>query len=243
MIILESSMKKISIQQPEHMPWLGFLDKVRQVDEVILLDNVQFKKGYFDNRNRIKDASGSIWITIPVKTNKCLNININDVEIDNSQKWGLKCFKQLQCCYGKSKYWNEYSCFFKELYSKKWNKLVDLNITIIKYILDEFGLNKKIILASDMDVKGTSTELLLNICEKRNANVYLSGAFGKEYLEISKFDEKNIKVDFQEFKHPIYEQQFGSFISNMSAVDLLFNYGKDSINIINNNNNNNNPGE
>lgn len=225
-------MKKISIQQPEHLPWLGFWDKVRQVDEVVLLDNVKFKKKYFENRNKIKSAKKPIWLNVPVLTKGNSEIKINEVEIDTSQDWGAKCFKSLERCYMKSKYWGDYFSLFYELYHKEWTNLIDLNLHIIRFLAEEFGINKKFYLASDLKPEGASTELLLDICKKVGADCYLSGANGKKYLKEDLFKNHNIEVEYQNFNHPVYPQLYGDFAAGLSSIDLLFNCGKDSLSII-----------
>ena len=224
-------MKKITIHQPEHLPWLGFWDKVRQVDEVVLLDNVQFEKNYFQNRNKIKSRNGFLWITVPVLMNRSSQ-KINEIKIDNSKNWRRKCWGSIMQCYMKSKYWDDYSLFFNELYQTEWTSLIDLNLHIIRFLADEFGINKKFYLASDLKPEGASTELLLDICEKVGADCYLSGASGKNYLNEDLFKSNNIEVEYQNFNHPVYPQLYGDFVDGLSSIDLLFNCGKDSLSII-----------
>lgn len=224
-------MKKITIHQPEHLPWIGFWDKIRQVNEVVLLDNVQFEKNYFQNRNKIKTHNKSLWITVPVLKNKSSQ-KINEINIDNSKNWGRKCWGSIAQCYMKSKYWDEYYSFFYELYHKEWTKLIDLNLQIIRFLADEFGIKKKFYLASDLKPEGMSTELLLDICKKVGANCYLSGANGKNYLNEDLFENDNIEVEYQNFNHPVYPQLYGDFVAGLSSIDLLFNCGKDSLSII-----------
>lgn len=224
-------MKKITIHQPEHLPWLGFWDKIRQVNEVVLLDNVQFEKNYFQNRNKIKARNGFIWITVPVLKSKSSR-KINEINIDNSKNWRRKCWGSITQCYTKSKYWDEYYSFFYELYHKEWTKLIDLNLQIIRFLAEEFGIKKKFYLASDLKPEGRSTELLLDICKKVEANCYLSGANGKNYLNVDLFKNNKIEVEYQNFNHPVYPQLYGDFVAGLSSIDLLFNCGKDSLSII-----------
>src|SRR5207249_11577269 len=56
----------VTIHQPERLPWLGFFDKIRQADVFVMLDHVQYRKRYFQNRNRIRAEHGAIWLTVPV---------------------------------------------------------------------------------------------------------------------------------------------------------------------------------
>jgi len=222
----------VSIQQPEHLPWLGFFDKVRQVDFVVLLDNVQFKKRYFENRNKIRTKEGWHWLTVPVITKGKYTQLINQVETDNTTHWRKKCWLAIHTHYGKAPFFPKYSSFLEQIYNKQWTYLVDLNEEIIRRIIQELGIQVKIQRASTLGITGKGTDLLLEICQKLNADTYLSGISGKDYLDESKFTELGIKVVYQEFYHPIYTQVYEPFIPCMSIIDLLFNHGDKSLDII-----------
>jgi hypothetical protein len=94
------------------------------------------------------------------------------------------------------------------------------------------GMDAKLLWASDLDVSGSGTELLLSICRQLSAGVYISGTRGRNYLDESKFQQHDIQVEYQDFQHPEYFQVCKPFIPNMSVIDLLFNYGDKSKEII-----------
>jgi hypothetical protein len=223
-------MSTISIHQPGYLPWLGFFDKIARSDVFVLLDDVQFEKNYFDNRNKIKIVDGWGWLTVPVKYK--FGDKLNEVKIDNNQRWAEKHYKALSMNYNKSRYFPEYCQFFKEFYEGNWEKLIDLNVAFINFAVEKLGMKKEIIKSSELDIKEEKSERLLNICKKLKADVYLSGRFGKNYLNEKDFEENNIKVVYQDFKHPAYPQLYGNFIPELSVVDLLLNCGQESLNII-----------
>lgn len=222
----------ITIHQPEHLPWLGFIHKTSMADVMVLLDNVQFRKNYYQHRNKIRISSGFSWITIPIQKHP-LNILINEIKIDNTHKWQKNCWKTLYFNYKKAPYFSRYSRFFEEIYSRSWQFLAELNIKIIKKLLEFFDITTKLIIASELNgVSGKRDDLLLAICKKLGAEKYLSGISGKDYLDIKKFEQAGIKVTFQEFYHPIYRQCYQPFMPCMSSIDLLFNYGEKSKEIL-----------
>lgn len=225
-------MKVVSIQQPEHLPWLGFFDKVRQVDMVVLLDDVQFKKRYFENRNKIRTGNGWQWIGIPVNTKGRYHQNLCDVEVDNTRHWRETAWRALCLNYSKTACWEGYSSFFDNLYQCEWTRLVDFNVEVIKYVTKQLGLETEFLFASQLDVEGKGDKLLVNICRKVGASAYLSGAFGRDYIDESLFAEAGIALEYQDFRHPTYRQVYQPFLPNMSTVDLLFNEGPKSITII-----------
>ena len=224
----------VTIHQPEHLPWLGFFDKARQVDVFVMLDHVQYRRRYFQNRNRIPTTQGSVWLTVPVLVKGKYDQPINEVRIDNegNPRWREKCWNSIVHNYKKAPYFHDHAPFFEGLYQKDWDRLVDLNEAIIRYLLTAFSIDVKVVASSELNVQGQRGELLLDICKKLGAPVYLSGISGREYLDLKMFADAGIEVRFQEFHHPIYEQAYEPFIPCMSAIDLLFNYGPASLDVI-----------
>lgn len=219
------------------MPWLGFFDRIRKSDLFVILDDVGYQKNGFINRNKIKTANGWQWITVPV-LGRSPNQKINEVLVDNKQNWGNDHWKAVNFNYSKAPYFKKYAGFFDELFKKEWIKIADLDIYLIKSIIDFLGLKTKIAVSSDLEIGELKTERLVSICKKFGADTYLSGPGGKGYMNLEQFEKENIKVVFQDFNHPEYEQQFMNygFAPNLSIIDLLFNYGEKSRDMISGNN-------
>lgn len=224
--------KIISIQQPECFPWLGFFDKIRQVDEVIFLDNVQFKKRYFENRNRIRTFQGSMWLNVPVLSKGRYTQKIMDVEIDNSQNWQRDITLALTLNYKKTPFWSDFGLELIDTISKPVVRLVDFNLSIIQLLAKRLGLTLKSMLASQLETQSNGSELIVEICKKVQATQYLSGRDGRNYLNLEDFKHSGIQVQFQEFNHPQYLQFHGGFESAMSTIDLYFNHGPKSLEVI-----------
>lgn len=220
----------ITIHQPQYLPWLGYLDKIDKADIFVILDNVQFKKNEWQNRNRIKTAQGWQWITVPVLFR--FPEKINEVRINNKTNWSRKHLQALITNYSQSIYFDNYKSFFENVFSRSWDRLVDINVEIIKFLISALGLKTKLVLSSDLKVREESTERLIDICKILNGNKYLVGKDGNNYMNLDLFDKEGIDLIFQDFKHPEYNQLFGDFEPYMSAVDLLFNCGDNSLKIL-----------
>ncbi len=223
----------LSCHQPHYLPWLGYFDKIDKSDVFIFLDNVQYKKRELQNRNRIRTSRGWKWLTVPVITKKLFLQRIKDVQIDNSRDWQESHLGQIKASYSKSDHFEEYEDFFIRAYSQNWQKLIDLNVCIISYILGKLGIKKKIYFESQLGFQAEGTQRIIKICKALGADTYLSGVGGKNYLDERRFKEENIELIYQDFRHPEYKQRFDPFIINMSIIDLLFNHGKESLNILN----------
>lgn len=220
----------IGIHQPNFLPWLGYLYKIWKSDIFVFLDNVQYTKNSFINRNKIKTSLGSMWLTIPVSFK--FGDLIKEVRISDKVDWRKKHLKTLEMNYKKARYFSEVFKLIKSVYYlKKWNYLIDLNIEIIKNISTFMNLDTKYIKASALNLEGESTELLVSIIKKLKGNIYLSGFGGKKYQEEELFKKNGIILVYYDFIHPFYEQLWGNFIPNLSIIDLVFNYGSKSIDI------------
>ncbi|MCP4253200.1 MAG: WbqC family protein [Candidatus Scalindua sp.] len=220
----------ITIHQPQYLPWLGYIDKIDKADVFVILDNVQYKKNEWQNRNRIKTAQGCQWITVPVLFR--FPEKINEVRINNKANWGRKHLQALITNYSNSTYFDNYKSFFEDIFSHSWECLVDINIEIIKFLITTLKLKTKLVIASDLELREEPTERLIDICKTLNGDKYLAGKDGNKYMNLELFDKESIEIIFQDFKHPVYNQLFGDFEPYMSAIDLLFNCGDDSLEIL-----------
>jgi hypothetical protein len=219
----------LTAHQPVYMPWLGLLHKIALSDTFVIFDTVQYLKKDWNNRNKIKSSNGPIWISVPVYTKGSFTQSLREVRIDNMVPWKRKHLKSIEISYKKSPYFDHYIPFFRELYSKEWEYLIDLNNEILKFLLDELGIDVELLHGHDLGLEGVKSDLVLDMCKKLKADTYIFGSLGKGYAEVEKFESNGIKLYFQDYRHPVYPQQFGDFISHLSIVDLLFNNGKDSL--------------
>lgn len=223
---------RVAIHQPQYLPWLGYFDKMDQVDSFVLLDDVQFKKNEWQNRNRIKTAAGWQWLTVPVLHHS--SQRISDVKINPTVSWGRKHIQAVVSNYASAPFFDLHRPFFEDIYAREWDSLLELNLVTISYLVEALAIRTKLVLASSLPLPAgvEATDRLVAICQALEADTYLSGAGGRGYLELTRFDEAGIRVHFQAFHTRPYPQCFGAFIPDLSIVDLLFNCNGDSLHIL-----------
>jgi hypothetical protein len=226
----------LTAHQPTYIPWLGLFNKIYFADCFVLFDTVQYLPKEWMNRNKIKSSNGAIFLTVPVLKRGFLNKMNKEIQIDNSKNWKRKHLKSIYINYKDTKYFKNYFPFFEDVYNKDWLYLIDLNFYIFKNLLDFLNIKVKLLKLSDLNIEGKKSELVLNLCKKLGAKKYIFGEQGKNYAEIDQFSKNGIDLIFQNYKHPNYAQEFGNFVSHLSVVDLIFNHGKDSQELINRNN-------
>jgi hypothetical protein len=229
---------KIGILQPGYLPWLGFFEQIYKTDIFVMYDDVQYDKHGWRNRNRIKTSNGVQWLTVPVSFTLKDSTLIKDVKIDNKQNWRKKHLSSLCQNYSKAKFYKEYIDFFEKLYTINWENLIDIDIFIIEKLIEKLEIkNKKIIKSSELGIESDDTiKRLIDICKYFNADFFYEGAAGKKYINCNDFEKNGIKIEFQNYNHPVYEQLYGEFVPYLSVIDLLFNNGEKSLSILLNKN-------
>ena len=131
--------------------------------------------------------------------------------------------------YDTSPFFDLYKVFLDSLYEKKWNLIFELNLQIMKKIFDWLDIKTEIVLESELNVTGTSSKRLVNICKKLGADTYISGIGGKTYLDEKLFEKNKIILKYQDYNPIRYLQHTSkSFIPNLSILDLLANVGPES---------------
>ncbi|MBT3981958.1 MAG: WbqC family protein [Bacteriovoracaceae bacterium] len=229
-------MKVVSGHQPVYLPWLGLIHKAKMADIFIYMDDVQYLSGDWNNRNKIKSPQGKpLWLTVPVdlknsSSNKLNEILIVDQEnLQEKKRWPTVHLQSLKMAYGKSRFFKDYKQFFEWLYlENKWERLSDLNLAVLKQLFSWFDITAEIVMGSEQDFVESKSDLVLEHGKRFNADIVFTGCHGQDYIDVDSFKNENMKVVFQDYNHPEYEQRFGEFLSHMAFVDLLFNHGPDA---------------
>lgn len=230
---------KLSAHQLNFLPYPGLIAKINYSDQFIYLTKIQFEKKSWQSRNQIINNNNTfpLLLSVPIKNKNKLK-NIEDVEIDNEKDWKKTHLKSISINYKKSTYYSEYITFFEQLYSLKWEKIEDLNIYILKYLINELNIKTEILSDKKFNFKKKNNELLIEMCEKTNASTYISNRGSENYVDIETFKKKKINHYFVNYKNYKYNQNRVSFIPNLTIFDMLFFCGqKKTENIIKDTNN------
>jgi len=229
---MKSTKKVVGIMQPTYLPWIGYFELIARSDVFVFFDEVQFVKKSWHQRNRIKGPNGQFWLTVPVLHKGARFQAINEVNNNNNIKWPKKHLKSIEMCYLKSLYFEEYIVDFRNLYNKTWDKLSDLNIAFIRMLIDKIGIDTPVLCSSSMNISCGGNEKILEICRLSNADELYDAAGAVKVIDEALFENAGIKVTYQEYKHPVYSQLHSEFAPHMSVIDLLFNEGPRSLDII-----------
>jgi len=218
----------VTIMQPAYLPWLGYFSRVAASDLFIVLDHVAVdlnRKTKFANRNRIRTAQGWTWLTVPIQTKGMPDDQpISDIRIEEDS-WRRKHWRSIEMNYARAPFFKQHRDGLAAIYDRSWSHLCELDLATTRYLLYAFGISTRLRSSSEMSVKSRKSDLILDLCIAAGATEYISGPFGRDYLDAGKFDSAGIALTFHDYRHPQYRQCFEGFEPYMSAADLLLNCG------------------
>ncbi|WKT81354.1 WbqC family protein [Thermosynechococcus sp. PP45] len=212
--------------QPTYLPWAGYFNLISLVDIFIFLDDVQYEKSSWQNRNRILINHQPHFLTVPI-LHKSLSQKINEIEIDDKKNWRKKHSISIQNNYAKCRYIEHILPIIDIIYDKKITNLCELNIKIITLISKLLDLSPVFLVSSQLGIEGKRSEKIIKICQYLGCEEYISPIGAKEYIDKDGlFNNSMIKLTFQEFIPTAYPQKdSNNFISHLSIIDLVANIG------------------
>jgi hypothetical protein len=217
---------KVAIHQPNYLPWIGFFQKMAMSDVFIILDNVQFSKGSFTQRTRVRLKEGWTWLTIPIEKQNHYK-PINEVLLPRDRDWASRHRSTLLHSLLKCAHVDR--AFIEDYYGREFKTLQEFNEFGIFYLKDRFSIKSRIVRASELGIHGDlkSTDLLVELIKKVGGDQYISGTGGYNYMDEATFAGNGIGLIRYEFKPFQYAQRWTAFEHYMSAIDLLFNEGEE----------------
>jgi hypothetical protein len=223
-------LKKIAIVQSNYIPWKGYFDLIAAVDEFILLDDAQYTRRDWRNRNKIKTPQGIQWLSVPIIAKGKFTQKIHEAEIYGNE-WATLHWKTLTRNYSQSAHFKELAEWLEPSYlSERYSNLSELNRKFILTICNYLEIKTQITNSSDYQLEGDKTERLVNLCIQAGGQEYVSGPAAKSYLEEELFHQKQVGLTWFNYdSYPEYPQLWGKFVHNVTVLDLLFNCGKKSV--------------
>ena len=217
----------VTITRPYFAPFPGFFFRARLSDLVVILDQVQFPlRTTWITRNRFKNDQGVLWLTIPVwKKGRGLQ-SIDDVKICHEGRWGCKFSASLERAYADAPYFKEHSDFIDRVFSLKYERILDLNMEIIRYLFRCLDIDTPIVHQSELGVGESGNRLLLEICRLSSATVFLVPDYSLKHIDASLFERNGIEFKTVSYQARAYPQLWGDFLSNLSVFDMIFNCGE-----------------
>ncbi|RCV50772.1 WbqC family protein [Marinitenerispora sediminis] len=227
---------RVAMHQPHYLPWLGLIDKIDRCDLFVVLDNVQYDRKGWQNRNYVASRNGPVLLTVPVRQRSRDEL-VADKSIDESRPWREKHRRTIaEHCYRGAPFWPDFGPEILRLYQTRWDRLADLAMATTRLLLDRFGVRTPVVRAGALgEFPGRKSELLAQVAAKVGADTLLSGDGARDYLDHDVLRRYGVRVEWQGFRHPEYRQHGRAglpFLPRMSALDLLMNAGPGGIDLV-----------
>ncbi len=223
----------ISRYLPYFAPFPAFFAKALRSDVFVLMDSVQFPQGTtWLTRNRFKNQQGTLRMTIPVWKKGLGLQRINEVKICYEGQWPGKHLASLMKAYAKAPFFKDHVTFVEKVFSGKFDKLIDLNMMIIRNVMEYMQISTRLLLLSELGIQEKEPRLTVEICKKLGASHFLAQRSAEKYLDMGAFQKVGVELTFFNLPSPVYPQLWGQFVPNLSIFDLLFTCGPKSRDIL-----------
>jgi hypothetical protein len=227
MTAAHSPRRACGVLQPSYIPWLGYFDQIASVDDFVLLDNVQYDKHGWRNRNRILVQGSITWLTVPIVRE--YGQRLDEARVAGGRDWQSRHLKTISQAYAGTTGVGRVTDILAHVLANGYERLVDINVALTLAFLHDLGINTRIHLSSDLAVDGESTARLVNTCKRLGADEYISGPSARDYLDEGLFAESLISVRWHHYADLVYKQRSLAFVPRLSIVDAACMLGVDNV--------------
>jgi hypothetical protein len=222
--------KRLSIVQSSYLPWLGYFDLIRRSDEFVFLDDVQYTKRDWRNRNYFKFQSGVGRLTVPVERGS-RGLPIEDVQIAGVD-WAARHWRSLSQSYAKAAYFKSFKDYVEPIFLNPPVMLSVLNQTLTRAVCSALSIKTVLSKSTDYGRFKGKNDRLISLCVAAGATHYLSGPKAQAYMDEAAFLKAGVTVEYMEYNYPTYRQLHGAFVPNLSILDALFNEGPNTLSLM-----------
>lgn len=232
--MIEQKTKRVAILQSNYVPWKGYFDLIRSVDEFILFDEMQYTRRDWRNRNRIKTKDGVKWITIPVQVKGKYFQKISETLVSN-REWAAEHWTMIRHSYARAPHFKECEAWLADLYrqAESIERLTDVNRLFLRAFCERFGITTPITDCAGYELVDGKTERLVSLCKQAGATTYISGPAARDYMDDEQWTQAGIALEYMNYSgYPEYDQLYPPFDHYVSMIDALVTLGDDALSAI-----------
>ena len=223
---------RIMVTQSNFLPWRGFFASLYSVDKIVFLENVQYTKRDWRNRNIFRhslERDEGRWVSVPIIGGGSRSQLLCEAKIDGLEEFYSKFVNKFECVYQKAKFYQEVSNLFNAfLVNKGEVGLSALNIRLIKEIICRLEIKIEVDEVTEASDSIDPSQRILEIVLAHGGETYLTGPSAKNYLNENLFRENDVRVSYANFSHlPNGERMMSSLGYEFSIVDTIARMGFD----------------
>jgi hypothetical protein len=217
---------RVVISQSMYFPWVGFLEQMRLADVFVVYDDVQFSKGSFTNRVQAKTATGTRWLSVPLRDLR-LGQRIDEVQVNEGEDWRASQRGVLRQAYADAPFMKDMLSLFDDAVRAPTSSVGELALRSMRALQAHFGLNPglRIVHAPELGIGGSGSQRVLDIVRALGGREYITGHGARKYLDHAAFEQAGVAVSYMRYSCLPYPQLHGPFTPYVSALDLAANCG------------------
>lgn len=219
---------KVGMIQSCYLPWRGYFDFIDDVDLFVIYDDVQYTRKDWRNRNRIKTAGGTRWITVPVQFSQNDKVNIQDAKIDYSQAWQRKHIGSITQAYRSAPYFDAYADEVFDILGQNFETISQLNVALTSWGMEKLDIRVALRHSSEFVGGGDRNDRIMGILKDLGCSEYLVGPAASAYIDEAAYRREGVRLSYKVYTYDAYPQLHGAFDGAVSIVDLIFNCGPDA---------------
>lgn len=221
---------RVVVSQSMYFPWVGFLEQLRLADIFVRYDDVQFSKGSFTNRVQIKTPTGPRWLTVPLRRIH-LGQRIDQVHLKESTDWRSQHREMLRQAYLQAPFREEMLGLVDGVFAQPATTISDISHASAMALANYLGLssNLRVLDSAALDIRGNSSQRVLDIVLSVGGDVYITGHGARNYLDHGLFENSSVAVKYMQYRHTPYPQLYGNFTPYVSGLDLVANCGPEGV--------------
>jgi WbqC-like protein family len=219
-------LKTVTVVQSSYIPWKGYFDLIDMADEFVVYDDVEFSRGTWRNRNRIKTPQGPRWLTIPIRYRGRSHARIDEIETSGTA-WAADHWRALVASYSAAPHFADYREVVESLYRDHDERnLSRINMRFIRALCGLLEIRTPITRSVDYGPAGSGTRRLVDLLVKAGATRYVSGPAARSYIDETLFERAGIALEWMDYGgYAEYPQPHPPFDHAVTVLDLLFSVG------------------
>lgn len=218
----------MAVLQPCYIPWRGYFDIIGSVDLFVVYDDVQYSRGTFQNRNRVKTADGLKWLTVPVASKLGMAIDEVPIAWRGNGDWLRRHTRLLETALSPAPFADDALALWREGVEGAGELLSPLNVRLLEVVCEYLQIRTPFLQSRSFGLSGRSTARLISLLVEVGATCYLSGPSAKSYLDEELFRRAGVGLEYKTYDYEEYPQIWGAFAGNVSILDTIANLGPEA---------------
>ncbi len=215
---------KIAIMQPYLFPYIGYWQLINAVDKFVILDDVNYIKRGYINRNSILLNAQQYKFTIPIyKASQ--NRLICETKLNFGQEEKKKFLLTIKNAYRRAPYFLQVMPVIEKIINYDEDDLTKYIQNSLLLISEYLGIDTEFMLSSKIDKDNSlkAQDRILEICKYLETDIYINPCGGRSLYSKEDFMNRGLQLYFLDTRMDriVYKQGGNDFVERLSIIDVM----------------------